>query len=593
MYECPNCAANLKFNIARQMLYCENCETTVDPYAFHKEKDAEERVVSAADVNGEKPAGIQEEEYEVTIFSCPQCGGEILSEDTTAATFCSFCGSATILDSRISRERRPGYIIPFTKTKKDCEKAYAKMMHRAFFAPSDLKDKAHIEKFRGIYMPYWVYSFEKNGPASFRGKKTYRRGDYVYSKYYQLDCEVEESYKGFAYDASASFSDNLSNAIAPFDLKEGKPFAPTFLSGFYADTNDVDRYVYESEAENIVIGDACKRIVKQRGCRKYHVNEGSNLRYLKSAVRPTECKAELAMLPVWFLSYRNGDRVSYAVVNGQTGEVAADLPVDFKKYVIGSAVLAVPLFILLNLFFTIRPTTILWIAAILAVICALISNVQMSGIVMRESGADDKGLMFAKKHGYMSEASTQGQDLAEAMAAGRERQRRKKRDNPTTKALKMVGISLLVMIAVAALPTVVLPMVTRSLMTGMMTGEATVSYTINLMPILSRAMLFLFIGCFFLPIIISVCKQASGKKKSSFGRNMKVKLPTLMKPIAALVLAVVIQILNPVADEFYYIGAFVCMGAILWAIMDIIKQHNLLTTRKLPQFNKRGGDENA
>ncbi len=35
------------------------------------------------------------------------------------------------------------------------------------------------------------------------------------------------------------------------------------------------------------------------------------------------------------------------------------------------------------------------------------------------------------------------------------------------------------------------------------------------------------------------------------------------------------------------------MGTVLWAIMDIIKQHNMLATRKLPQLNKRGGDEIA
>lgn len=513
MYECPNCGGNLKFNIARQKLYCEHCETTVDPYKFYKEKDAEERVIPVDDAGAEIPEGA-EEEYEVTVFTCPQCGGEILSEDTTAATFCSFCGSATILDSRVSRERKPSYIIPFTKTKEDCEAAYAKMMRRAIFAPKELKDQKHIEKFRGIYMPYWVYSFEKNGPASFPGKTTQRRGDYVYTKHYQLACEVEEKYEGLAYDASASFSDNLSNAIAPFDLRKGKPFAPTFLSGFYADTSDVDRYVYESDAENIVIRDACNRIARQPGCRKYHVNEGPNLSPLRNAVRPTKSEAELAMLPVWFLSYRKGDRVSYAVVNGQTGEMAADLPIDWKRYLLGSALLTIPLFVLLNLFFTITPTTILWIAAALALICALISGMQLSHLFAREAGEDDKGLMAArleqKKAGRKWSAQTQS--LAAAMAEGRERQG----------------------------------------------GN----------------------------------RQGKEKKKSGSGR-IKDMLPTLAKPLLGIVFAVMIQMLNPVADEMYYIGTFVCMGTVLWAIMDIIRHYNLLTTRKLPQFNRRGGDENA
>ena len=42
MYQCPNCGGNLKFDIASQQLACEFCQTKIDPYAFHKEKDAEE-----------------------------------------------------------------------------------------------------------------------------------------------------------------------------------------------------------------------------------------------------------------------------------------------------------------------------------------------------------------------------------------------------------------------------------------------------------------------------------------------------------------------------------------------------------------------
>lgn len=60
---------------------------------------------------------------------------------------------------------------------------------------------------------------------------------------------MEEDYSGLAYDASSTFSDSLSGAIAPFDLRAGKKFVPTFLSGFYADTSDVDKYVYLQEAE--------------------------------------------------------------------------------------------------------------------------------------------------------------------------------------------------------------------------------------------------------------------------------------------------------------------------------------------------------
>ena len=70
MYECPNCGGNLKFDIPSQLLKCAYCETTRDPYTVSKDQDAEENSV-----------------FDVTVFTCPQCGGEIMSTDTSAAAF--------------------------------------------------------------------------------------------------------------------------------------------------------------------------------------------------------------------------------------------------------------------------------------------------------------------------------------------------------------------------------------------------------------------------------------------------------------------------------------------------------------------------
>ena len=94
MYQCPGCGGRLVFDIPSQQLMCDHCSTKYDPYAISKEQDAEES-----------------QEYDVTVFKCPNCGGEILSTDNTAANFCSFCGASTILTSRVSKQQRPGYIL--------------------------------------------------------------------------------------------------------------------------------------------------------------------------------------------------------------------------------------------------------------------------------------------------------------------------------------------------------------------------------------------------------------------------------------------------------------------------------------------------
>ncbi len=559
MYECPNCAGNLKFDIARQQLACEYCNTLVDPYHFHKERDAQE--------SGD-PSGSGGEEYEVQVFTCPQCGGEIISEDITAATFCSFCGASTILDSRISRERCPAVIIPFRKTKEDCRAAYKRLLRRAIFAPRELKDEALIEKFRGIYMPYWVYSFDKEeGRISFPGERTYRQGEYQITEHYQLTCQVEEHYQGLAYDASSTFSDSLSNAIAPFDLREGRKFAPAFLSGFYGDTSDVEDYVYLGEAEEIILQDAGKELAKNPLCRKYHVHQGENLCQLQNALRPSRRKAELAMLPVWFLSYRNGDQVCYGVVNGQTGKAASDLPVDIKRYLAGSMLLAVPFFLLLNRFLTITPGKLLGITVLLALLCILISNGQMNRIMARESGEGDKGLASTR----LGSGKPDWESIRRAWG---------KKGAPDS-GENTSGKLILVVCAFFGIH--LLPVLLRRYWNGM--SEMT--------EILLDITIFLLV-VFWMKFGFQWFKRRGERwEKSVFflGGHVQEKLPTLIKPMAGVAMAAVIFLINPISDWIYYMGVFGCMGTVLWAIMDIIRQHNRLTLRKLPQLGRRGGDE--
>ena len=243
MYECPNCGGNLKFDIASQQLKCDYCLTMKDPYEVTKDKDAEESNA-----------------FDVTVFTCPQCGGEILSTDTSVAEFCSFCGASTILDSRISKEKRPAYIIPFQQTKDACKEIYLAKMKRAIFAPDELKDKKYIDSFRGIYIPYWAYTISHKGHIHMTGKKTYQRGDYQYTDHYGLSGDIDACYGDLSYDASSSFSDTISEQIAPFDVKQTKQFTPSFLSGFYADTADVESDIYKDDAIKIANDSSYKKV---------------------------------------------------------------------------------------------------------------------------------------------------------------------------------------------------------------------------------------------------------------------------------------------------------------------------------------------
>ena len=441
MYACPNCGGNLKFDIPSQQLACEYCHTQADPYSF---EDKDEK-------------SFDNKDYEVTVFRCPQCGGEIVSTDTSAAEFCTFCGASTILHSRLRNEKRPNYIIPFKKTKEDCKKAYSDMMKKAIFAPDALKNPKYIDGFRGIYMPYWAFYVEQQSDFQLAGSRTKRRGDYIITDHYNLKGDIDAYYKGLSYDASSSFDDNISEKLAPFDVKGMKEFTPTFLSGFYADTADVDSETYRMEAENFATEESAKKVRSAKEFAGMSITGSLGPGSLGTRTK----EVDSTMFPVWFMSYRNGDRVAYATVNGQTGKVVADLPIDTRKYVWGSLILAIPIFILLNLFFTLMPSTLLIIATILAGISLVIYYSELGAIKKKEKPDDKK------------------------------------------------------------------------------------------------------------------------------------KDPGVLTAILALILGIGILVLQPVSDLFYYGGALVSLAGIFITIKDIMYYYNIMTTRRLPQFDRTGGDDRA
>ena len=545
MYECPNCGGNLRFDISSQQLACGYCNAEYDPYEIAKDKDAEEST-----------------NYEVTVFTCPQCAGEIYSTDNTAAGFCSFCGASTILDSRLRKEKRPDFIIPFQKTKEDCKTEYIKRVRKAVFAPKELQHPEKIDSFRGIYMPYWVYHFTQKGPLSLKGTREHRSGDYIIEEHYILTGDIDNHYKGLSYDASSSFADNISERIAPFDVKNMEGFTPSILSGFYADIPDVDKEVYQTDAEEEANNQTKLYLKQASGISKYSIKSSENA----SQEYHTRCvETNLAMFPVWFMSYRNQDRVAYATVNGQTGKVVADLPVDIVKYVLGSFILAVPLFILLNLFFTMVPSVALGITAGIAMIVTILYDWELKRIAQKESYEEDKGVQEAirKKRQAESEAAAALDGMAPYVTAAKHIPKKKKKKKLLSMVKCVVGCIFVFNI------TVILYVAMQIL--GFSGGSV------------------LFIG------IALIVTLIFGIKSLVKGKNITAKkgIPGSVWTMSALILASVVAFIKPTADIYYYISNIICLAAVFMALLDLISGYNILATRPLPQFEYRGGDDRA
>ena len=58
------------------------------------------------------------------------------------------------------------------------------------------------------------------------------------------------------------------------------------------------------------------------------------------------------MFPVWFFELiKRTNRIAYAVVNGETGKVYCDIPISESRFHNASMMIAIPIFLILNLFF--------------------------------------------------------------------------------------------------------------------------------------------------------------------------------------------------------------------------------------------------
>lgn len=529
MYQCPGCGGALKFDIPSQEMKCEQCQTLTDPYSFPIKEGAENT-------------------YDATVFTCSHCGGEIISTDNSITEYCSFCGAHTVLESRLTNIKKPNFIIPFKITKDACKKIYSKHLGRSFFTPRAYKNAQFIDSFRGIYMPYWAYHVEQNAPVEMPATHTYRRGNYRITDHFALNCQVDAYYKGLSYDASSSFYDSISQYIGPYDVRNMKEFHPAILSGFYGDTMDIPSEVYCSDAFQYANEITYKAINRTPEFSHYSIAEPTTLEAQNMALDTKLASIDSTLYPVWFMSYRNGNRIAYATINGQTGKIVADLPVSAGKYLLCSLLISLPIFLLFTLLFTFTAKTTLGIAGFLGIISIFIYSFELKGIAKKDSLSDDKGMMYAKGRHNKSKNRT---PIIKNVAA--------------RTVTKTVSLFIVVVFAIFIFGSVIGPIL-ESIPAGPIAGIAGIV-----------------VASIFLGNVNSNCKTY----RSKFNPIIHVL------NIIVYGITLIIGVVNPVSDIYYYAVVLLLLAIIVVTNIAIISKHNVLATRKLPQFNKTGGDNRA
>ena len=548
MIKCPGCGAALRFDPREQLLVCDHCRQKYDPESFEEYK-----YTNSAE---------EDQVLDVTLYKCPNCGAELVSTDDTAATFCSYCGSNVMMESRMGRIEYPTRIIPFRLNKEDAEKAYLSKVKSSLFAPSDLKNDAVIDKFRGIYMPYWSYEFGADQTIHAEGKTESRRGDYIYKKHYDLSADIQSNYDGAYFDASVNFSDDMSRAIKPFETKEEKNFNAAYMSGFYADAGDVRKSLYEPEAFNLALSYMADQASNDATMSRYNATRDK----LKKSIDISDANARMSLFPVWFMSMRskNGKRINYAAVNGQTGKVAADIPIDPKKYAIFSLLLAIPLFFVLNMFLTIRPSTLCWVAIVINVIGIIILKANMNKAKATDLRTEDKAYQESIRGDSEPEelipddaADVQPGQKKKAVYGAPPKDGKAKKEMPlAAKVILFIVLGPLALFTLIFVGSTVYDLITENF---------------------SDTVLYIVLGAV-VALALFLTIRTVVKKKDEF------KSSSAIKPWIGIAFCALAILLKPVQDYWYYIAASASILLMLLSIVDIIRQYNIASTHKMPQL---------
>ncbi len=117
--KCPGCGATLKWNATTESFICEYCGTDVTMEELKKKQEFE----STSNVGTAESYGtvktVDNAGNEKRIYSCPNCGAELMADENTTATKCVYCKSTTVIKDKMQGEFLPDEVIPFAKTKQD------------------------------------------------------------------------------------------------------------------------------------------------------------------------------------------------------------------------------------------------------------------------------------------------------------------------------------------------------------------------------------------------------------------------------------------------------------------------------------------
>lgn len=318
---------------------CPYCDSEFDMQAV-AERDAQLGAMQQDSMEWDTQAGQEWKEGEtegLRVYVCNSCGGEIVGDETLAATSCPYCDNPVVMKGQFAGALKPDLVIPFKKDKKAAIEGLKKHYEGKRLLPKVFKDENHIKEIKGVYVPFWLFDAEVQADVRYRATRVNRWSDsqyrYTETSYFAVNRAGMVAFDKVPVDGSTKMDDTLMESVEPFNINEAVDFQTAYLAGYLADKYDM------TAEESILRANERIKASTEEAFRET-VTGFDTVTPEYTQISLTNGKAKYALYPVWILNTKwKGKQYTFAM-NGQTGKVVGDLPMDkgkYKRWLFGTA----------------------------------------------------------------------------------------------------------------------------------------------------------------------------------------------------------------------------------------------------------------
>lgn len=187
----PGCDGAIQFDSATQKMKCPYCDTEFDVDTL-KGYDEELKDEKPSEMEWTTPGGswAEGETAGLHTYSCKSCGGEIVGDDTMAASACRSAATPSSSPDSLPGRCGPTSSSPSSWTKRPPRQSCRNISRARPCCPGCSAAQNHIDEIKGVYVPFWLFDSDADAQLRFTATRTRcwsdSKYDYTETNYYSV-----------------------------------------------------------------------------------------------------------------------------------------------------------------------------------------------------------------------------------------------------------------------------------------------------------------------------------------------------------------------------------------------------------------------